>query len=98
MPWPRTGLSRSGPRSVSSQLTAGRAHDGAADPNQRPDPAARELYKAISDPVTGKVTMYNTQTGELGAGQPQPPKAGEVKSGYRFKGGDPADQKNWEKV
>lgn len=65
---------------------------------QRPEPAARELYKAVTDPVTGKVTMYNTQTGEVGAGQPQPPKAGEVKSGYRFKGGDPADQKNWEKV
>lgn len=65
---------------------------------QRPDPAARELYKAITDPISGKVTMYNTQTGEIGPGQVQPPKAGEVKSGYRFKGGDPADQKNWEKV
>ena len=24
--------------------------------------------------------------------------AGEVQMGYRFKGGDPADQKNWERV
>lgn len=39
---------------------------------QRPDPAARELYKAVTDPVTGKVTMYNTQTGELGTGQQAP--------------------------
>lgn len=29
---------------------------------------------------------------------PAGPKAGEVKSGYRFKGGDPANQANWEKV
>ena len=65
---------------------------------QRPDPAARELYKAVTDPVTGKVTMYNTQTGEVGAGQPPPPKVGEIKSGHRFKGGDPAEQKNWGKV
>lgn len=39
---------------------------------QRPDPAARELYKAVTDPVTGKVTMYNTQTGEIGTGQQTP--------------------------
>ena len=39
---------------------------------QRQDPAARELYKAVTDPVTGKVTMYNTQTGEIGGGQQAP--------------------------
>jgi hypothetical protein len=27
-----------------------------------------------------------------------PPKAGEVRKGYRFKGGDPADKSNWTKV
>jgi hypothetical protein len=26
------------------------------------------------------------------------PKAGEVKDGYRFKGGNPADKNNWQKV
>ena len=29
---------------------------------------------------------------------PKPPAIGTVQSGYRFKGGNPADQKNWEKV
>jgi hypothetical protein len=33
-----------------------------------------------------------------GRGNPAgPPKAGDVVDGYRFKGGNPADQKNWEK-
>jgi len=31
------------------------------------------------------------------ANAPAAPKVGEVRQGYRFKGGDPADQKNWEK-
>lgn len=29
---------------------------------------------------------------------PKPPAVGTVQDGYRFKGGNPADQKNWEKV
>lgn len=29
---------------------------------------------------------------------PAPPKVGEVQNGYAFKGGDPADPKNWEKL
>lgn len=29
---------------------------------------------------------------------PKPPAVGTVQEGYRFKGGNPADQKNWEKV
>jgi hypothetical protein len=33
-----------------------------------------------------------------GGNQPAAPKAGTVEGGYKFKGGNPADQKNWEKV
>jgi hypothetical protein len=33
-----------------------------------------------------------------GGGTPGAPKAGEVMQGYRFKGGDPSDKNNWEKV
>jgi len=35
--------------------------------------------------------------GSAGGGQPQGPQPGEVQQGYRFKGGDPADQANWER-
>lgn len=33
-----------------------------------------------------------------GGGKPKPPAEGEVMDGHRFKGGDPADEKNWEMV
>lgn len=49
--------------------------------------------------------VFNEQTGEFadvrGAAAPAPiaaPKAGEVRNGYRFKGGNPNDQANWTKV
>lgn len=49
--------------------------------------------------------VFNEQTGEFadgrGAAAPAPiaaPKAGEVRNGYRFKGGNPNDQASWTKV
>jgi len=52
--------------------------------------------------ATGNVTEipYNKHTGEdRGSQQAKaPPKTGDVVSGHKFKGGNPADQKNWEKV
>lgn len=47
--------------------------------------------------------VIDLRTGqEIGSGSQQPaqkaPAAGEVRGQYRFKGGNPADQKNWEKI
>ena len=58
------------------------------------------------DPVTGQLVtrpamVFNQQTGEIVQQQGAPsqaPRAGEVRGGYRFKGGNPADQNNWEKI
>jgi hypothetical protein len=36
--------------------------------------------------------------GEAGVAPASGPKIGEVQQGYRFKGGNPADQSSWEKV
>jgi len=53
---------------------------------------------AIYDPDSGTTTRVGAGDQSARTGAPQPPRAGEVRSGYRFKGGNPADQKNWEKV
>lgn len=46
------------------------------------------------NPVTGVLTYLDTNEPVT----PPPPQIGEVRKGYRFKGGDPAVQSNWEKV
>ena len=51
----------------------------------------------IASSVFDPSTKQFIQQGGQGA-QKAPPKAGDTVSGYKFKGGNPADQKNWEKV
>jgi len=51
-------------------------------------------------PTLGSGTTTNLPANALPdvGGSPGMPKAGDVLDGYRFKGGDPADSSNWEKV
>lgn len=50
-------------------------------------------------PVGEQEEVVDLRTGQaLGSGPSLPPAAGEVRGGYRFKGGNPADEKSWEKV
>lgn len=54
-----------------------------------PAPDERKVGQVYPTP---KGPMQWTGTGWV----PQPPIPGDIRSGYRFKGGNPADQKNWE--
>ena len=64
-------------------------------------PAAKNPDGSTSE---GSIYRYNRHTGQVervDTGAPAPiaaPKAGEVRNGYRFKGGNPNDQANWTKV
>lgn len=66
-------------------------------------PGGQEWDAAAGAAVTRPSRVINNQTGQFvdqAGGQPAQgaPKAGEVRGGYRFKGGNPADQASWEKV
>ena len=80
---------------------------------QAKDAAHRmEVVRGKTDPMTGQssgdyVVVQDPKTGEvrqiqMGAAPAAPtqalPKAGEVRNGFRFKGGNPNDQANWTKV
>ena len=45
-----------------------------------------------------KIATVRAALGGAGAATAAPPAVGTVKDGYRFKGGDPANKNNWEKV
>ena len=80
---------------------------------QAKDAAHRmEVVRGKTDPMTGQssgdyVVVQDPKTGgvrqiQMGAASAAPtqalPKAGEVRNGFRFKGGNPNDQANWTKV
>ena len=66
-------------------------------------PGGQEVDPTTNQLVTRPARVINNQTGAFvdqpgQAAEPAAIKAGEVRKGYRFKGGNPADQASWEKV
>ncbi|WP_447916194.1 hypothetical protein [Delftia acidovorans] len=63
---------------------------------QQVDPASGRAYNTPS-------TVFNRQSGQFvqqpaQAGSRQAPAAGTVEGGWKFRGGDPSDQRNWERA
>jgi hypothetical protein len=63
---------------------------------------ARESLQAIikftQDSKERLGMAYNMRHGQRAAQKPAAPAVGEVRQGYRFKGGNPADRNSWEQV
>lgn len=63
---------------------------------QQIDPVSQRAYNTPS-------TVFNRQSGQFvqqpgQAGSRQAPAAGTVEGGWKFRGGDPSDQRNWERA
>lgn len=86
---------------VAEQL---RALSGKEAPNRfTVVPGGQEIDPTTNMAVTRPARVFNNQSGQFVDQQGAPgasaaPRAGEVRGGYRFKGGNPADQASWEKV
>jgi hypothetical protein len=62
------------------------------------DPKAPEFKTLQAQRDRLSKLIIDRAIGEAGATAAGGPKIGEVQQGFRFKGGNPADQSNWEKV
>lgn len=86
---------------VAEQL---RAISGKEAPNRfTVVPGGQEIDPTTKMAVTRPARVFNNQSGQFvdqpaGQAAPAAPRSGEVRGGYRFKGGNPADQASWEKV
>lgn len=62
------------------------------------NPKTRDQAMQIMGSGTSLEGVAPPARGAAGAAPPPAPKVGDVQDGHRFKGGNPADPKNWEKV
>lgn len=85
--WEAVGKPQEGPE-LAAWVAAEKARQIYAEAWRDAVPGARQLQRA-REAADAKPAKRNA---------PNVPKVGEVVQGYRFKGGNPADRKNWEKV
>ncbi len=92
------------PQQKQQAQQAMRAIRGDADPSPWALQVTPATKNADGSTTEGSVMRYNKSTGEVQrvdaaqSAQMKAPAVGSVEGGYRFKGGDPANQANWTKV
>jgi len=84
------------------QAAAGRLADPTI-PNETRLAAAREIVRLMRDrrdqfTFNGAATPAATGAPAVSPRRPAPPSPGTVQDGYRFKGGDPSNPQNWERL
>jgi hypothetical protein len=92
-------ISPSGVPTVSDKDHARDMIDTAQTPQQY-EAVIKQLKKEMAAAVRSPGIVRGAMREALGAEKKETPmpKAGDVQEGYRFKGGNPADKSNWEKV
>lgn len=88
---------------ISTDPTNAKTLTGAAFQSQinklgREDPNVKLAKKGYQIDETGQMVRTHPKPDASTPAAPAPPKVGEVRQGFRFKGGDPSDQANWTKV
>ena len=95
---PRTGAGRVVTEALKKQWKDLMEDAGKQAKDYQAERVFKQRQLGVEQPAPSQPTAEATTPQAPVSSVPAPPKAGEVRKGYRFKGGNPADRSNWEKV
>lgn len=83
-------------KELDDELVAAQAEK--REPNALILRSVRQRMEQLQGMLAGRTPPVAAKPGQPATAQSGAPKVGEVRKGYKFKGGDPSDKANWERV